>query len=638
MPAATLQLLADLDDSGAFSTDLTAYWERDDGFDQPAIGRDEDLGLAGMGRFSLRLDNRDGRFSSKNTGSPYYPNWTPYKLCRGKITFNAVTYDLFYGLITGLAVDPEPDGQACHLQVSDLMYVLARTDITCPLMRGFSGPIVNRLIDRAELGERVTNPSVEEDTTGYSALGGGGIGRATVTRPVLEGPASLAVSAGAADDGVRYTMTGENGDKDTVVAYVQARDDNNEGSVYIQMADTVGTVATGANTAVKAGRWTRLSVSGTYNGGSSSQYLQVRRSASGGSPDFVVGAIHATPAVAAIARAVDEGQSWFDAFTFPRGKALTAVQKVTENELGALFYFGGDGTAIFEDRHHRWKGDHLTSQGTFDERGRASYEQAAEDRIKEVALDFPRYLDGLAGTQLWSLDRVPVAFAPNGSLSFEVDYGGGLASGVIKPVAGTDYIVRTQPDNSGSEASANVLVTTWHDKGGSAEITLTNQIATPLFLIFLRVRGTPLREASDRTPARFTASGGPAHAAVLSHRYDLNSRETAVQAWAEYLGLRYSVQQDRIRLSLGTPFPEAAVATTDMVQILSRKVSDRVTWINDTLPFSTKINAAFYIDRLSRKFTGESIECDWELAPIDDDYWILGTDRLETSNESRVGP
>lgn len=623
MPAVTAQLLIDLTDDLTYATDLTAYWVRDRGFDLPAVGRNEDLGLADIGKMTLALDNRDARFSPKNAASPYFNTWHPYHHIKVKVTFNGVTYDVFTGVITKIQVSVDPKQQLCFLQAADLMYVLSRTDIRCPLMTGYTGPIINRLIDYAEANEKVTNPRFDElqGTGGYSPIGTASILRMT-TGAILEGQAAMRVTTPIDLDGVRYTMSGLNGQKIVVSAYVQA--DVDELSVHINMRDTVGLVATGTPSALQFGRWKRYSTFGTYNGGSTSQYIEIVRPATGNSAQWTVGGVHAVPFVSAIERAVDEGQSILDNYAYARGPALKAIQEVTENELGALFYTDGAGNAVFEDKAHRWVSPHTVSQATFDERGTPTYSETAEDRMKTVVLDYPRFIEGTAGTVLWDLDRVPVMIPANGTVSFEVDYGGGSATDVILPVAGTDYLANSQPGGGAVDETSNVLVTGWNDWGAGAEITLENQQTYPVFLTFLQVRGTPIREASDRTPARANGASGPAIAAVLTHDFRLNGREPSVQAWASYLANRYDDQQPRIRLSLSAPFPVAAT-TSDLTQILARKVSDRVTVTNDNLPFSLKVNEDFYINKITRRINADSVEADWDLVPVEPSYFIIGT-------------
>jgi hypothetical protein len=307
------------------------------------------------------------------------------------------------------------------------------------------------------------------------------------------------------------------------------------------------------------------------------------------------------------------------------------VQEVRENELGALFYFDGAGQACFEDRHHRWKSDHLTSTVTLTEKD-PDYSEHAADRIKAVILDFPRYVDGEPGTQVWDLDG-PLPIPANGSLRVEADFGGGLVRATITPIANTDYFVRSTADGSGTDQTG-VVTLVFNDFGGGAQAVFTNSSSVIVYLTSLAIRATPVREASDLSPARYTASGGPVLAGTLSHDYRYNDKEPDIQAWAEYLGLRYSTQRERLSQSLGAAFPEAAL-TTDMVSILARQISDRVTVVSTVLPFAPDVNGAYYIDSIQRRIQGSDnqgfhLSAEWRLSPVDSvTYFTLPTSQLD---------
>src|SRR6266542_6974416 len=113
MPAVTATLMLDLTGSGNLTTDITQYWDREEGFSLTGRGRQKEHDAAGMSTMVIRLDNRDGRFSPKNTGSPYYPNWGPYKLIQAALIFNSITYYLMTGIIAQIAVS-EAD-QLCEV-------------------------------------------------------------------------------------------------------------------------------------------------------------------------------------------------------------------------------------------------------------------------------------------------------------------------------------------------------------------------------------------------------------------------------------------------------------------------------------------------------------------------------------------
>lgn len=62
-------------------------------------GRAHELSRFDAGTMALAVDNRDGRFSPFNTGSPYSPNVTPFRPIRARATYDGVTYDLYRGFI-----------------------------------------------------------------------------------------------------------------------------------------------------------------------------------------------------------------------------------------------------------------------------------------------------------------------------------------------------------------------------------------------------------------------------------------------------------------------------------------------------------------------------------------------------------
>lgn len=229
----TGSLAVDLDDSGAFATELgILYWKRENGFSLRGRGRNKEHDAAGMASFTASLDNSTGRFTPKNTGGAYYPDWQAYKGAKVTLTFNAVTYPVIKGVITDIKVGPEAGDQLCEITIRDYMFVLSRTDIRRPLMRDqYTGVIIHRLLDDvegAEDREGVSNPRFETDLTGYSALVGATLTRVT-TEPRLEGPAAMHVVAPALDAGPRYTMTGKNGQNFTLVAYVKPARDGQAG-------------------------------------------------------------------------------------------------------------------------------------------------------------------------------------------------------------------------------------------------------------------------------------------------------------------------------------------------------------------------------------------------------------------------
>jgi hypothetical protein len=171
----TANLIIDLTDAGTYGTDLTSalgsftsgFWKIENGFSLRGRGRNKEHDAAGMASFTCTLDNSGGHFSPKNTGSPFYPNFTAYKRMQVQLIFNAVTYDLITGILTDIKVGPDAGDQQCEITIRDNMFILSRTDIRRPLMRDqLTGVIISRLLDDvegAEDREKVSNPRFETD-------------------------------------------------------------------------------------------------------------------------------------------------------------------------------------------------------------------------------------------------------------------------------------------------------------------------------------------------------------------------------------------------------------------------------------------------------------------------------------------
>ncbi len=645
----TWEVDLDLDDSGSYATDIKDYVHLDDGIKLSPRGRGADLEAAQPVICTLMLDNSDGRFSPADSGSPYDPDFRPYKRIRIRATFNAVTYDVFLGTITSIIVNPMLRDQFAYVTAIDDSYALSRTDIRLPSIGGVkTGIVTQRIIDLSEVGELVDNPRFKTDLTGYSKIDGGETMERKTTAPVMEGAASCYVETDAANEGVRYALP-HDADSDfqsvKVTASCYVRNDGGLQSVVVlRLVDSAtDPIATGFSN-ILTSEWQRVTVTGTFGGASTDFFLDIEQQGVG-SRAFRVGAVHCTLFKNVIPRNLDGGDYAPSQIAFHRQPAAGAIEEIRDNELGALFFFDGQGRATFHDHTHRWReAESTSSQATIDETfSELAYEMNADDRVSEVVLDYPIFEIGEPGTPMFHLAPVPRTIGPNGTLRIEIDYGGTLVRDTITPVANTDYFIRSQPDSdsAGDDETGNVTLD-FEDFGRGAYAVLTNTVARVVHVTNFQVRATPVRPPSDLTPARATPTSVPILAGVLTHTYSLLDSEPAIQSWATYLANRYGeTQRERLAMTLTETFP-AAKTTGVMAQILGREVGDRVTVVNDDLDGTTKVNAAFYIDSRSLEIGVNQISSVWGLTPVDADYWRIGAaanDRIGVaSNEAIVAP
>ena len=73
-----------------------------------------------------------------------------------------------------------------------------------------------------------------------------------------------------------------------------------------------------------------------------------------------------------------------------------------------------------------------------------------------------------------------------------------------------------------------------------------------------------------------------------------------------------------------------------MAQVLGLDISDRITISDTTFPFGSKVNGDYYVDSISRRIVAEQggarrAETTLRVSPVDLDYWILGTGKLDDS-------
>jgi len=97
-------------------------------------GRTNELEEYQAGSCSLTLDNRDRRFDPLYASGPYYGYLKARRQCRIRATYSAVTYDLFYGFVSGWTLAPDLSGDSvCQIEGYDGLSYLANVDLPVDL-------------------------------------------------------------------------------------------------------------------------------------------------------------------------------------------------------------------------------------------------------------------------------------------------------------------------------------------------------------------------------------------------------------------------------------------------------------------------------------------------------------------------
>ena len=93
-------------------------------------GRTNELDEFQTGSCALTLDNRTRRFDPLYASGPYYGNLKARRQCRIRATYSAVTYDLFYGFVSGWSLSPDLSGDSvCQIEGYDGLSYLAGVDL-----------------------------------------------------------------------------------------------------------------------------------------------------------------------------------------------------------------------------------------------------------------------------------------------------------------------------------------------------------------------------------------------------------------------------------------------------------------------------------------------------------------------------
>lgn len=345
--------------------------------------------------------------------------------------------------------------------------------------------------------------------------------------------------------------------------------------------------------------------------------------------------------IPAAERFIDTGQTITGPWFVEDMDALNAVRELEETEMGYL-YESEDGKVVFEDRHHRWKADHLSSQATFSDAAGAllSYDRIEEQDVlgeifNEAIGEAGKYQTGTLG-ELWRLEGESPTIGPGQTRTFWADYpppsqpDGAYVQSWVTPVVGTDITV--------SGVSSSDISVTAYPFARSMRIDITNnhpsQVAT---ITLLRARGTPVLR---KQPATVSASNAQSQGKYGKRTFRLpgpwygNSND----AWdlVNYIVSRYGEPVPRLALRL------PANRNNDMLtQALTRRISDVITVVAQGSQTQMGLNEDFFIERVEHRIDlgGGRHVTEWQLSHAhqgDRSYWVLGTSLLGISTKLAV--
>lgn len=347
------------------------------------------------------------------------------------------------------------------------------------------------------------------------------------------------------------------------------------------------------------------------------------------------------------ARVIDAGQSttsrWYEADIDP----MTALRRIEETELGFL-YEDEDGNVVFEDRAERRSGDRLVSQATYSDAPATAFPYIDIEQqdplpyvINEVVATVTPYTVQ-ALQVLWTLADVPT-IAPGQTLTWFANYPSPTAPSILTvggvnvqgafvaawttPVSGTDYTV--------SGVALGDLAVTVVKAAESMKISVRNNHATnSATLTLLQARGTPVTKGSATSVSAEDTTSQDAYG-LRSYRLPAIWLQNTSQAQAYADSIIAADKDPRPLLELSF---RANLSTALLVELMGRRLSDRVTVVAGEERNPLGISADFFVERIADHYDVQNnrYEVKLGLSQVGAEsapgasFWILNTSVLDT--------
>ena len=328
-------------------------------------------------------------------------------------------------------------------------------------------------------------------------------------------------------------------------------------------------------------------------------------------------------------RTLDTGQDTVPYWYGHDVRARFAQEEIDDSEQG-FSYVDGAGYFNFEDRFHRSSATHQTSQSTFtNTMAQITYSFNPKNVYNIIKVRVTPW-EVQSITELWRLDETPSI--PAGETL--VWWGEASVSGVsvfvdawTTPASTTDYTANSLANGTGTDMTSDIAITTTKF-AKTIKLSIKNNGAVPAFLTLLKARGTYY---DDLTKVTRKAEDATSQTAYQKRTLTIDGKYMTDADMAASLAT-YSIgkyKNPRGELSMSIMNQDA----TNLTQILSRKISDRITVVNTKLG----INGDYFIDYMQHDISmgGKLHTVTYRLADtINEDFWCLDYSALASSSLS----
>lgn len=291
---------------------------------------------------------------------------------------------------------------------------------------------------------------------------------------------------------------------------------------------------------------------------------------------------------------------------------LTTLQLAARQELGGMVLIDRGGNFCFYSRDHWAKQPvYATLSGTFDD---LIPTLRQEDLVDTVRGAYARFAvdASLSAVYTMSADGRPLYPGLDARNRFEVTFNGIGATGVIEPVAVTDYTANTQPDGSGTDSTAQVVVHSLSASSKGGAIWFENLDSGPLYLSALQIRGYAIQGATEDNVIEVEVTSPLITGQQLDEQFEYNDDGLAVGGWAGWQASWRGTSQPRLTLSI--------TADTDalMAIVLGAEIGKRVTVSDTGAPWLTQVTGDYFIEGIDLEIKGPGeVTATWTLLSSD---------------------
>ncbi len=316
----------------------------------------------------------------------------------------------------------------------------------------------------------------------------------------------------------------------------------------------------------------------------------------------IIGAMQVQPRALEVQSGFDTIQFAFDNLKDERAAPISELQRLAQSTL-AFIYVKGDGTLVYENRRQR--GFTNTSNvleiteadlpifgglGVRDDQG---------DTVNRVqTIIHPRRTDASPVT-LYRLQN-PTELEPNTTVNIRGLYTDPSARAsrvggfnMITPVAGTDYVLNTKSDGTGTDVTAKATVTASFG-ANSVLFTISHNHSSNAFITTLQARGQGIYDQEpvtleDEDTSNIAVNGEFALSMNMPLQGDaLFGLEVA--QWLRHLSTQQPKQLDAITVILNGLTVDRAVL------FVLREISDRIGVTESVTAIPTSSNSGFHIN------------------------------------------